>query len=401
MKTTSPCRTITAYKARFEIEAITAKQMRYFVAEVPVECQWYTRCKREIRDGSIVFTLYGDILIPPQQVHAQKVDMEPKDTMNMWMEHTNLLKQTGLSDVEADDITNQDMAAAWCWCHSHVNMAATPSKEDEEQWQTWVKLNDQSKKATAPPAMLILNKNDEIFVRVYDKETLIQFENIPVVVHPSTEPDLAYVQAAIKTKLTEMKKPEKPPQTQPIVPAYGGYNNRAGGYMHTATQTHVGKTTSTNGKQQALWKPPVTQTKPKAITSQNFFTVLTEQEVKTLTSIFDSLRKNNPSDSDYKRFVHWVEGHCDQQAFTTLGMLLFTNLTEKEFLQVLNRHNGKAETEIIAKVISEITDYDLDYFLDLMDLLVASYAYSINLDVAVSAFYATYINASPPSVKVW
>ena len=102
-------------------------------------------------DGYIV---YGDAYIPPQIVTGVTVDTDPMDYA-MWC--------ASLPDEVVENMR--------CHAHSHVNMQVFSSGTDDE-YQL-----DQIKQVQDFYIFIITNKRNELYVRVYDMEQGIMYDN--------------------------------------------------------------------------------------------------------------------------------------------------------------------------------------------------------------------------------
>jgi hypothetical protein len=119
---------------------------------------------------TVVYRLY-DIIIPKQTVGA--ADVETSD--NQQFELLQLLREQN-SDLK---VVNEILQSMTMWCHSHVNMGIGPSGTDNATFKKFIKL-DQDSNIQRVQAMMIFNKRDEAFTRVYDPFLNVLWENIPL-----------------------------------------------------------------------------------------------------------------------------------------------------------------------------------------------------------------------------
>ena len=404
MKTTLPTKILTAYKAKLVIESRLAKQIKYFVSQVPTECQWYTQVKRTQDQEEIVFTCYGDILIPPQKVGDKDVDMDSVGVAKMWMQESKRLAETQVDLIEADrdDIINKAMQSAWCWCHSHVRMPIPPSETDNKQWQTWVEMHQKTGDPEHPPMMLIVNKNDEIFIRVYDPTTKVQFENIALEIEEQADPELSYVQDAVATKLTAIEvvskviEPNKKYMEDRISPTADPWNvkqhNKTWGSGGSAgLREQLQQRTSQivqergyqypQGESQARPQGTAGPTSPQTVDGYSgSYAVLNQKDIKILTLAFEDAVNTRHSlrEAGFKSLYRWIDSNGTAGTWMAISRLL--KLREsgdsvlENYLAVLRNSIGKAFTELSeGKILKEIVEFEHETGcgLDLLDAVVA------------------------------
>lgn len=392
MKTTQPRKTSTAYSFKVRIEPKLAKQMRYFVREVATECQWYTQVRREYDSdtSTVTFVLYGDIFIPPQQVGAEDVDMDPKGTMLMWTEQTKMLTESGLSEDEVNKHVNILMNSAWNWCHSHVSMPAKPSQTDNEQWRDWIKLHSQGGPDDNPPMMLILNKIDEVFVRVYDPVTRIQEDVTDVGVLDSEDADLAYVVAAIESKLEPIK-PEKKEPVKPNTKYTTGKkqnsprpkqpplwrDNWNGGGGSQGLRNQLGKPSGGNGSSH--------QTVVRSFDSRpNYYAMLNADDKKKIEWALDAFQDGmQKKDEDrvngaLKTLFRWIDTNLGKNSWYVMMRIIEEYMSWDTFVpddlkELLQQHDEKPDAREkynTGTVLAEIVDYDDETVLELLDAML-------------------------------
>ena len=156
---------------RFTIDPASLDKARYLVKKVPTECQWYFAIEVISTDKQIEYHLH-DFFVPHQEVSAAYVESTPGEIAKAV---SALKAERNLTMGQALTV----MSTMSCWCHSHVHMAASPSSTDDTSWK------DQKALALSggsdhPQAMIILNKKDEYFIRVYDPRLELEWENVPL-----------------------------------------------------------------------------------------------------------------------------------------------------------------------------------------------------------------------------
>jgi hypothetical protein len=411
-KTTLPVKFLAAYKTKLVIEPKLAKQMRHFVKECPQECQWYTFITRTEENGCIVFTCSGDILIPPQKIGPKDVDMDSIGVVKMWREEEAALKAAdpSLTDTQVDTIINQSMAKAYMWCHSHVSMGITPSPTDNSQWETWVKLHDQSGTPEHPPGMLILNKADEMFVRIYDPVTKIQFENIVIEVPTVFDPELTIVNEALKTKLSKIEEKPKEVKTKPTTispnPHYQQHLGAANtwgmgaptggssglrGAIQEGINTHIG---GGPGKTQApLWGQHEPHQTAGKFTSKTY-QILSRSDVKVLSEALDDAFPETKDTPKAKKVLNnWLQTNLKPGSWKSIYDLIDLYKTGVQDLNAYLKpliFSNPAKDPTIEETITELVQFDGETGrgLDLLDA-VAAYE-QVGKDLATPALIAAF-----------
>jgi hypothetical protein len=107
-----------------------------------------------------------------------------------------------VDEYKDQDIVNEKLSSMTCWCHSHHNMAPNPSNQDDLQFNSF--LNNSFKQNLHKwQIMLIFNKKDQFYSRVYDPTTGLIFEGVDIQV--SNSYDFGYIDEAAKTKFLKPK----------------------------------------------------------------------------------------------------------------------------------------------------------------------------------------------------
>jgi hypothetical protein len=162
------------------------------------ECQWFLTIDRDVnhKGDKVIYTL-RNMLIPEQEVTGATVESPEKGMLAIWNElKVRFAKEEGGYDRDA---VNGIISKMHAWCHSHVNMTASPSGTDESTFRTWIKQNEEQG-LTNPVIMMIVNKREEVYIRIYDPEQGIYVEN-PDIEISMPAVDTTYVDEAIKNKV--------------------------------------------------------------------------------------------------------------------------------------------------------------------------------------------------------
>ena len=191
MKNTS---TVLTIKSNLEpviaIDRAALEQARYFVQACKDECQWFHRVKKIVKGERVYYRLY-DIYIPKQKVTGATVQTDAET----FAELANEVKEkTGGYNAEFNEI----FKSLGCWSHSHVNMGVSPSGTDNDQFKDQIKTAVENENKE-PQVMLIFNKSDVYFSRVYDFDLGLLFENVPLIVNEDI--DYSYINDAIENKI--------------------------------------------------------------------------------------------------------------------------------------------------------------------------------------------------------
>lgn len=170
--------------------------IKEIVRIAPQEAQWFHTVEPVIYRNSpneISLILSEKLYIPTQNTSAAQVDT----TSSMMMDFYRELQK----DYEDQVVVNQKLQAMTCWCHSHHNMSPNPSGQDDIQFNSFISMaDDQNQKLWQ--IMLIFNKKDNFYSRVFDPETRTIHEGVPI--HVINDYDFTYIHEAAKTKF---KKP--------------------------------------------------------------------------------------------------------------------------------------------------------------------------------------------------
>ncbi len=161
------------------------------------ECQWFHTVTRTMSTkGDKAYYTLDLMFIPEQTVTGATVESPDKGMLTIY----NELKETYKTDTGYDKETvNCILSSMHVWAHSHVNMQCSPSTTDETTFKQWI---DQNKAAdvNSPVIMMIVNKKEDIYFRLFDPEIGIYCENPSLeVIMPAV--DTSYVTEAIKTKI--------------------------------------------------------------------------------------------------------------------------------------------------------------------------------------------------------
>jgi hypothetical protein len=163
------------------IQPLALDKMALYVQGCDKEIGWLGRVERA--DNCF---LIHDVYLFKQEVNATTCEISPE----------------GLSDFAMDVLTNQGNAGMdivnnlRLWGHSHVNMAVSPSGQDDTQILTF-------KEGNPWFIRVIANKSGEMEFSVYDFEQGIKFKNVKWMEYRATQAELEEViKAEIAEKVT-------------------------------------------------------------------------------------------------------------------------------------------------------------------------------------------------------
>jgi proteasome lid subunit RPN8/RPN11 len=181
--------------SHYDLEAI-----KHIVSIAPQEAQWFHRCERIVKGSNIYYRIY-EMYIPEQTTSAATVESDPQMMYRFYKE---------LKEEHGPEKTNDIMSNLTVWCHSHHNMGVNPSGQDIKQFKEQCS-NATKSNIENPQIMMIFNKKDSFYSKIWDPEYNVLYENVDIVY---LDYDFSHIDKAAKDKF---KKP-KPPK-------YLGYRN--------------------------------------------------------------------------------------------------------------------------------------------------------------------------------
>ena len=190
-------KSIINYTPKLVITHKGLQAIKHIVRIAPQEAQWFHTVEaKPSKDGSALYLYLSEKLyIPTQNTSVAQVD-----TSSFMM--IEFYKELVREEYQDQDIVNQKLSTMTCWCHSHHNMAPNPSQQDHNQFNTFVSSSiDQNQNNWQ--IMLIFNKKDQFYSRVYDPETGLTWEGVEIVT--TLDYDFSYIDQAAKTKFLKPK----------------------------------------------------------------------------------------------------------------------------------------------------------------------------------------------------
>ena len=169
------------------------ESVKTVVALAPQEAQWFNTVTPTYTDEYIYLHLGDHLYIPEQICSATEVDTDSQMMVSFYKE---LIQENSIEE------TNNIIQNMNCWSHSHHDMNVSPSLQDVTQFNSFIKSSlDQG--LNNWQVMLIFNKKNEFYSRVYDPNTKNIYEGVSFI--QTNEYDLSYIEKAAKAKFK--KKP--------------------------------------------------------------------------------------------------------------------------------------------------------------------------------------------------
>jgi len=207
--------------------------IKHLVAVAPQEAQWFHRLEVISNRGEVIYRIY-DMFIPEQICSATQVESNDSMMIDFYRE---LLQEHGPEE------TNNIMQSMNVWCHSHHNMSPSPSSQDNKQFTEFIKYNlDAGSKV--PQIMLIFNKKDQFYSRIFDPNTGYICENITIEVE--TE-DFSWIDKAAKKKFKKPARRKLPQSFKQFSQQSFGFQNQPSNFSNTSkkkTKTQTPKKSS-------------------------------------------------------------------------------------------------------------------------------------------------------------
>ena len=160
------------------------QEIKHLVAIAPQEAQWFHTVRYESSNNC--YYIEG-LYIPEQICSVAEVDSSPSMMVDFYKD---LAQQHG--SIEASRL----LSNMGVWCHSHHNMGVSPSAQDITQFTTMIN-NDIDQNNLKPQIMIIFNKKNEYYNRLWDPQTDTIWENVSL----STQPyDMTSIENEAKKK---------------------------------------------------------------------------------------------------------------------------------------------------------------------------------------------------------
>lgn len=133
--------------------------------QCPLEISWFSRVEKLSEQKYLI----KDVLIPKQNVTPASANFE-EDDLSQFM--TDIISHYGI------EFYNE----IHCWGHSHVNMSVNPSLQDTKQILEF--------KENEYYIMLIINKQGDAYVELYNFKDNTAYRNIPIELYIPNHKDI-------------------------------------------------------------------------------------------------------------------------------------------------------------------------------------------------------------------
>ena len=165
--------------------------IQHIVAIAPKEAQWWHEVERIEEEGFITYNL-TNMYIPEQYCSMAEVDTDPMMMVAFYKE---------LKEKHGAEEANNILMKMTCWCHSHHNMAPNPSGQDQKQFIEQCEAAS-NQNIEAPQVMMIFNKKDDYYCRIWDPKINLLVENVDIIVGNY---DFDWIHEEAKKKFKEKK----------------------------------------------------------------------------------------------------------------------------------------------------------------------------------------------------
>ena len=338
--------------------------IRHIVDIAPKEAQWFHRLERIQEGANTVYRMY-EMYIPEQYCSGAEVESDPEMMVKFYRE---------LVEEHGNEKANEILGNLTVWCHSHHNMGVNPSGQDNKQFQELVK-NAKDAKVDLPQVMFIFNKSDNYYSRIWDPETGILCENVPLLIET---PDFEHISAQAKAKFKK-----KPVATAWVggkrkVPARsGGLLDWHGGY---GAMTHSSTSTSYAGGKKNHKKK---KRKVQAVSSSS--KEINQSYLEDIQELGELIAITNSCHTEAEKLVSFLSDVMTKEEFNIYVSLL--NGTESEIrefedsvIQCDQEDNLSAQFDLFESLIDQNVD---------AKLLSVAYEIAIKLsDINLSPEYA-------------
>lgn len=172
--------------SHMDLEAV-----KHIVSIAPQEAQWFHRLEKITAGTSIYYRVY-EMYIPEQYTSVAQVESDPQMMYKFYKE---------LKEEHGSTQANEIMSNLTAWCHSHHTMGVSPSGQDVKQFKEQCQ-NAHDSGVTAPQLMMIFNKKNTCYTKLFDPALGLTFENVPILIQ---EYDFSHIDAQAKVKFKKPK----------------------------------------------------------------------------------------------------------------------------------------------------------------------------------------------------
>ena len=295
--------------------------IRHIVGIAPKEAQWFHRLERVESDDKLctAYRIY-DMFIPEQYCSGAEVESDPNMMVKFYRE---------LVDKHGAEESNEILQNLTVWCHSHHNMGVSPSGQDNKQFLEFVE-NGRDSKVSLPQIMLIFNKQDMFYSKIWDPVSGVLCENVPILIESK---DFDYIDAQAKVKFKKKpvakKSGKKPTATQGYLnwetgwEGLGSRGSAASGYGYSASRDSHNKKNQSRPRDNisAISDVPQKGIEERALRSRD-----------EITELAELIHVTNSCHTEVERLITYLNGHSSTEEFCVFELLL--NGTEGEILEL-------------------------------------------------------------------
>jgi hypothetical protein len=350
--------------------------IRHIVDIAPKEAQWFHRLKRiSETEAHTVYKIY-EMYIPEQYCSGAEVESNPEMMIKFYRE---------LVSDHGNDKANDILSDLTVWCHSHHNMGVNPSGQDQKQFKELIK-NGQESKVDLPQVMLIFNKKDMFYSKIWDPETGILSENVPILVET---PNFDHIDEQAKAKF---KKKPAPKRTLSLgaTKSYGNqgfldWPGTSGGYLSqtTAANAKAGRSKKKRNKQASL--RPVSSSNKK-VTSRKI-----TQYRDEVTELAEDCMMSNNCGTAVDSLMKCLMQICDLKELCVMDLLLNGTDFEIQELKLTTLYYDDDDY-----MDSQINMHEL-----LIDAVLPAPIISLAFEVAVALQTAETIDEASALIDFW
>lgn len=170
--------------------------IQHVVKVAPKEAQWF-HCVERVNNNDNIYYKVSGMYIPEQYCSAVEVESDPMMMVKFYKE---------LKEEHGEEETNNILASMTAWSHSHHDMGVSPSGQDRKQFHEQC-IEAEKQNITAPQLMLIFNRKDDYYARLWDPELGMEYENLSILLETY---DFSWIDEAAKTKFKKKQIIKKP-----------------------------------------------------------------------------------------------------------------------------------------------------------------------------------------------
>ena len=360
---------------RISYEDLAAIQ--HIVDIAPKEAQWFHRLERVEETATRTTYRIYEMYIPEQYCSGAEVESDPEMMVKFYRE---------LVSDHGNENANDILSNLTVWCHSHHNMGVTPSGQDNKQFSEFVK-NAKDSDVTLPQVMLIFNKKDMFYSRVWDPETGLLSENVPIIIDT---PSFDWIDKQAKAKFK--KKTVKPALS---------FNTTTGrpynqGYLDWPASSHLSMQAATASKKAGRSKKKLRERESlQGVSKQSKSNRIKNRKAldfkDEITELAEACMFSNSCHTETQRLVTTLSQICDEKEFCIINLLL--NGTDSEISDL--------KASYILYDEEDVPDAQIELTELLVDGVLPPNIISLAFEVAVALNSASSIEEATALIDFW